>query len=202
MKKINKVLILLVTSVFTLVFTYAQPVPEISEESNNDLNLKVTEEFYATGWMGDGKYDKKFIQLNESYETDSFTKPSCIKISYSFGQEGWGGFYWQNEPDNWGERPGIDLSNHGFKRVTFKARGERGGEIVRFLIGGINDPNLPHRDSFKKTKRVRLENDWKLYSIKVEKENLSSVIGIFGWVARDTANTDAITIYIDDIRYE
>jgi hypothetical protein len=51
------------------------------------------------------------------------------RIEYKQGPEkGWAGLYWQHPDNNWGDEPGVDLT--GAKRISFYARGERGGEIV------------------------------------------------------------------------
>lgn len=168
--------------------------------------LDVGAEFIASGWMGDGetKKAKQFIQLIEASEENPRSPPHCIKIVYTPGTVGWAGIYWQNEPDNWGRLAGEDLSGAGYRRLTFWARGARGGEIVEFLSGGI-DSGERHKDSFKaktKPRKITLGNEWKQYEIDLEGKKLSSVIGGFAWVASRSSNPNGLTFYLDDILFE
>jgi hypothetical protein len=160
--------------------------------------------FYSTGWMGDGEYGKKYIDFNGSYKEGAHSEPTCIKITYKFGPKRWGGIYWQNQPDNWGDKPGSDYSKQGFKKITFWAKGTTGKEVIEFKAGCIDDSKKQYRDSFCKTiGRVSLSKEWAQYTIAVEKENLSSVIGGFCWVTSGDYNEqESITFYLDDIFLE
>src|SRR5499427_9468228 len=92
--------------------------------------------YIPSGWMGDYgdiKFDDKFMDNPHGGSTS-------IKIVYTNkATQGarWAGIYWQNPPNNWGTRPGgYDIT--GAKKMTFWARGEKGGErIEEFKIGGI-----------------------------------------------------------------
>lgn len=129
-----------------------------------------------------------------------------------------GGWYFQNgvflstdsvPKCNWGEYPnaGIDLT--GATRVTFWARGEKGGEKVEFFVGGIGrNPDTgkaisPYPDSIKRVPRVgtyiTLTRKWKKYTINLKGLDLSYIIGGFGWVAKSYLNPNGAIFYIDDI---
>lgn len=180
-----------------------QPVPGPDFRQPKDHILKVAERYTASGWMGDGKEGKKYVQLLTQSKDNPKSPPTCIKISYALGPEGWAGIYWLNKPDNWGDKEGDDLGGKAFKKVTFYARGERGGEVVEFKAGGVDGTGKKFKDSFEvSTGKVRLEKDWKKYELKVEGKTLSSVIGLFCWVAADTDNPDGLTFFLDDIQYE
>ena len=92
--------------------------------------------YIPSGWMGDYgdlKYNDKFLEKPHSGTTS-------IQIAFSNkATQGarWSGIYWQNPPNNWGTRPGgFDLT--GAKKLTFWARGDKGGErIEEFKMGGI-----------------------------------------------------------------
>src|SRR5262245_5696261 len=89
--------------------------------------------FAPSGWMGD--YGD--IKLNDADTTNPADGKTAIKVSYNAkGAQGanWAGMFWQQPPNNWGDKPGgYDLSN--MKRVTFWARGEKGGEkIAEFKV--------------------------------------------------------------------
>lgn len=159
--------------------------------------------FSASGWMGDGEAGTRFIKLNEAYRRVSHSSPSCIKIDYRPGSKDWGGIYWLNKPDNWGDFRGKNLADKGYKQVSFWARGEQGGEIVEFKAGGINAPGKEFRDSFEvSVGKVELEKKWKKYTMNLEGEDLSNVIGGFCWVAAKSGNPEGLTFYLDDIIYE
>lgn len=166
--------------------------------------LDVGVEFIASGWMGDGERGRRYIELIEASEENPRSPPHCIKIAYTPGTVGWAGIYWQNEPDNWGRLAGENLSRAGYRRLTFWARGARGGEIVEFLSGGI-DSGMKYKDSFKartKPRKITLSQEWRQYEIDLEGKKLSSVIGGFAWVASRSSNPNGLTFYLDDILFE
>ncbi len=165
--------------------------------------LDIMSYFTATGWMGDGEFGYKYIQLNEAWRENPHSKPVCIKISYKVGSSGWAGIYWQNKPNNWGDRPGLNLSNSGYRKITFWARGEKGVEIVEFRAGGINSIDKKYNDSFSVTTgKIFLKKEWKMYIIDLKDKDLSSVIGGFCWISTISLNPKELVFYLDDVKYE
>jgi hypothetical protein len=160
--------------------------------------------FSPSGWLGDGEYERKYVNFNGADRTHPHSAPSSIRITYRFGSRRWGGIYWLNKPDNWGDQPGDDYSSKKFSRVSFWARGERGGEIVEFKAGGITNPAKRYGDSFGATTgRISLSNDWREYQIDLSRADLRSVIGGFCWIAsQDNNSAPVITFYLDDILME
>jgi hypothetical protein len=160
--------------------------------------------FTPSGWMGDGEYGRKYINFTGTSEENPHSPPVCIKISYVFGPTRWGGIYWQNQPDNWGDRPGNNYSKRGLRKVTFWARGEKGGEVVEFKAGGIDAPGKKFRDSFVVTiGRQTLSREWKYYEIHLSDADLSSMIGGFCWVASSDYNGEnRITFFLSEISLE
>ena len=196
---------LFVISILLVLITTIFPVKAFSQESSDEKpKLDIENIFTASGWMGDGEHGRKYIDFNGAYETNPHSEPTCIRIKYTFGPYKWAGIYWQNKPDNWGDKQGNNYSKKGFKKLIFWARGEKGTEVVEFKAGGINDAKKPYKDSFEETYgRVRLSKDWKKYTINLEHANLSSVIGGFCWVASsDYNNKGSIIFYVDDIYLE
>jgi hypothetical protein len=165
--------------------------------------LDVTALFVASGWMGDGEQGTKYIQLSEAWRKNPHSTPTCIKVVYSPGPNGFAGIYWQNKPNNWGDKPGENYSQAGYRKLTFWARGESGGEVVEFKAGGIDTPGKPYKDSFEVTTgKISLDSNWHSYTIDLENADLSSVIGGFCWVAARSASPKGLTFYIDDVYYE
>lgn len=162
--------------------------------------------FTASGWMGDGESQKvKYLHLFEAWKTNPHSTPLCIKITYTPGPVGWAGIYWQNKPDNWGDKPGENFQRIGYKKLTFWARGENGGEVVEFKGGGIDarKEGKTYIDSFEVSSgKVVLDKNWKQYTLDLDGKDLSSVIGGFCWVASSTANPEGLTFYLDDIYFD
>lgn len=155
--------------------------------------------YIPSGWMGDYgdiKFDDKAMDSPQGGSTS-------IKVVYSNNAtQGarWAGIYWQNPPNNWGTRPGgYDLT--GAKKLTFWARGEKGGErIEEFKMGGING-EYSDSDSAG-IGPVVLTTEWQQFTIDLEGKDLSSIIGGFCWATNLDVNPDGATFYIDTIRYE
>jgi hypothetical protein len=160
--------------------------------------------FTASGWMGDGEYGRQYIDFSGANKINPHSPPTSIKVTYTFGPTRWGGIYWQNEPDNWGDKPGSNYSKKRLSKVTFWARGETGNEVVEFKAGGIDNPKKKYRDSFGVTiGRLTLSKEWKQYHINLANSDLSSVIGGFCWVASVDYNpTKKVTFFLDDIFFE
>lgn len=187
-----------------LLNAVGQPTPEPKSSTATPGTLDVVKIYTPSGWMGDGMDGTKYVQIDQVCKINVRSKKqTCIKITYALGPKTWAGTYWLNKPDNWGEKQGEDFSAKSFKRVSFWAKGERGGEVVEFKAGGVSADGKSYKDSFEVTTgKVTLEKDWKRYDINIEGQNLSSVIGIFCWVASGTSNPNGLTFYLDDIQYE
>lgn len=180
-------------------------VPASVSCQRSDGNRVSVESFFTpSGWMGDGEYGTKYVQFAGADRTMPHSPPSDAKVTYVFGPNRWAGIYWQNIPDNWGDKPGADLSGKGLSRVSFWARGETGTEVVEFKVGGIDNRTKKYRDSLVVTSgRQLLTRDWKQYTIDLRKSNLTSVIGVFGWVASQDFNPgERMTFYLDDVYVE
>jgi hypothetical protein len=160
--------------------------------------------FTPSGFMGDGELGRRYIEFSAADSTAPHSAPTCIRVSYSPGPNGWAGIYWQNLPDNWGDRPGTNYSGRGFSKVTFWAKGARGSEVVEFKAGGIDNSNRRYRDSFTATTgRMTLTTEWRQHEIDLRGLNLTSVIGGFCWVvSRDYNPGGPVTFYLDDIYIE
>lgn len=155
--------------------------------------------FVASGWMGDYgdvKYDGASTDM-------PFSGNTCIKINYcacAYQGARWAGVYWQHPVNNWGEiDAGYNLSKA--KKLTFWARGAKGGELIDdFKFGGIGG-KFPDSDSAG-TGMVTLNKEWTKYTIDLSGKNMSNIIGGFCWVANMDNNRDGIEFYIDEIKYE
>lgn len=156
--------------------------------------------FVPSGWMGD--YEDIEMILHDS--TLPHSGKNCIKFSYKaqgLQGEGWAGVYFQHPTDNWGMlEGGYNLSKA--TRLTFYARGEKGGEVVsEFKVGGISGGVFSDTGSASLT-NVKLTTYWEKYTIELTNVNLENIIGGFCWSAKKEDNPQGIKFYLDDIYYE
>jgi len=164
----------------------------------NEQSINNESGYVPSGWMG----DYQAVKLDYNYAKNSHSGLYCQKWIYSGKKtngQGWAGVYWQNPPNNWGNmNGGFDLSK--FTKLNFWAKGERGGEVLVFGMGGIKGN---YSDSSKaELPKITLTKEWKLHTVDLENNNLSKVIGGFFWIVNKVDNPDGCTFYLDDIVYE
>jgi hypothetical protein len=162
-----------------------------------ELPMALTSEFFPSGWMGDGEAGGKYLSVSKIGANVNGKNKIATKITYRRGPNGWAGIYWQHPDKNWGERPGLDLT--GARKITFMARGEKGGEVVEFLAGGIKGQ---HADSFKKSiGDTLLTPAWQAFEIDLEGLDLRNVVGAFAWSA-PIPESGELTFYVADIQIQ
>jgi hypothetical protein len=192
-------LIVFAALIFAAVAIKAQDVPYF-EPFNVYTDKNARGNHYApSGWMG----DYTDIAFSDAWKENPHSGTTCIRIVYrpnvSQGAR-WVGMYWQYPPNNWGEKKGgYNLT--GAKKLTFWARGEKGGErIEEVKIGGITGT---YADSDTATAGpIILTTDWKQFEIDLEGRDLSYISGGFCWSTNLDVNLDGATFYLDDMRYE
>lgn len=155
-------------------------------------------QFVPEGFMG----DSSDINLDDNFQRDS-KRPNVIKITYTpKGGQGFAGIYWWVPGTNWGNGDDVGLDISCASKLTFWARGEKGGEKAEFKVGGIKDT---YRDSLQPAKSsgtITLTAEWYPYTIDLTGTNLSHIMGGFVWVTNKPSNPNGSTIYLDDIRFE
>jgi hypothetical protein len=166
------------------------------------------------------------VTINGSHSLDKHSGATSIRCTFTPGGVNFGGYNFQNGVllpgatapiPNFGTylNAGIDLS--GSTALTFWARGQNGGEVVDFFMGGVgwndnavNNPctpgfpgPCPAPDSTPAVKiTVTLSTQWTKYTIDLSGRNLSYVLGGFGWGVDGALNPGGAVFYIDDIQYE
>ncbi|MCX5714588.1 MAG: hypothetical protein NT033_07280, partial [Candidatus Omnitrophica bacterium] len=155
--------------------------------------------FIPSGWMGD--YGD--IKLNDQAMDNPHSGTTCMQFVYSAKKsqgQGWAGVYWQNPANNWGSKKGgFDLT--GMTKLTFWARGARGGEAIqKFVVGGIKGVYADTANI--ETGSIELTDSWKQYTINLAGKDLAYISGGFGWVTTSDLNPDGSTFYLDDISFE
>jgi hypothetical protein len=152
-----------------------------------------TPPYAASGWMG----ATDSIEVDNCCTDDPHVGNTCFRFTFNGGD--WGGLVWQDPANDWGdEEGGYDLT--GARKVTFWARGEKGGEKATFKMG-IYPRTKAYPDSGGAgTPELRLKKEWKQYSISLTSVNLKCIKSGFSWTTPGAR--DPVTIYVDDIRYE
>jgi hypothetical protein len=176
-----------------VILTFLFDVVSVRGQVNNKRkSFSLSDNYFPTGWMGDGQFGEKNILFYENWVDTTRPDSHCIKIVYHKQKPiGWAGICWQNWLNNWGQRPGDDFSKAGYTKLTFWARGEKGGECVKFQSGCIGWNYERHRtDSFCAYPlhsslasitigHVFLRKSWKKYTINLKNEDLSCVVDGF-----------------------
>ncbi len=158
--------------------------------------------------------------MNENWQKNPYSGSSCIRCEQITREGDWGGWLFlngylpegSNVPelnDGTVDGQGLDLS--GAERLTFFARGEKGGEQVEFFTCGFgynsewNVQVVPFPDSSMKrsTGVVTLTREWTQFSIDLSSADMSSIVCGFGYVLKGNAPGDREKVwYLDEIRFE
>lgn len=185
----------------------------ISIESNAQTPkvLDIGTQFIPAGYMG----CVNNINVDPAWKGDPNSEPTCYKFSYTTTcPKRWAGVYWTNtthgDGANFGQLPGIDLSGNDYSKITFYAKGGKGGEVIEFGAFGVDntrtDSLFQYKDLCPKTtvkdRVVTLENKWKKYTIELNCKDLSSVVGGFYWSVSWDSHPAGLVFYIDDIQFE
>lgn len=158
--------------------------------------------YVPSGYMGDAS-SLKLLSTNFSAPLpDGKTGQASLKIIYTGkGAAGWTGVYWLTPANNWAKIKGAGYDLTGSPKLTFWARGERGGErIAQIKMGGIVGP-YPDTDSAD-LQGLKLTNDWKQYEIDLRGKDLRHIVGGFMFALRRADCPRGATFYLDEIRYE
>lgn len=156
--------------------------------------------FFPSGFMPNGKC----LKFDDNWKDNCYEGASCIKIFYdvacSQNDQKWSGVYWLNPANNWGKQKG-GFNLQGAQKLTFWAKGEKGGErIEEFKVGGING-DFPDSDSAVMGP-VILTNQWRQYTLDLRGKDLSYMSGGFSWSTSVDVNPESCLFYLDNIQYE
>jgi len=151
--------------------------------------------FVPSGWIG----DISSIKLNPECATDPHSGKTCIRCDF-ISSSGWGGIAWQSPAGDWGDRGGgYNLT--GARKLTFWARGEKGGEVVNFKYGLIGREKRFFDTASGNIENVKLTSEWQQYAIDVpEGSDLTRIKTGFCWSLESQGQP--VTFYLDDIRWQ
>ncbi|MEM6686365.1 MAG: glycoside hydrolase family 2 TIM barrel-domain containing protein [Bacteroidota bacterium] len=149
--------------------------------------------YIPTGYMGN--YKAMNVDLQHKKETHSGTH--AIKIDYN-ERSGWYGLAFVDPKNDWGDiLGGYDIENAA--KFSFWAKADRDG--VKAKIGfGLIDKDKPFPDTAKKSKEFELTTEWKKYTLKVKRDDLSCIRS--GLVLFASSFGFPQSIYIDDVVFE
>ncbi len=145
--------------------------------------------------------DVEDLEFDEGCAENARVGETCVRFNYkAAGNHGWVGAYWVNPPANWGdERGGYDLREA--KKLTFWARGEKGGEhIAVFRFGGFK--GLFSDTDIHGIGPVVLTPEWRQYVIDLDCRNMRYISAGFGFCVSKNYNRQGCVFYVDDIKYE
>lgn len=149
-----------------------------------------TARWWATGYLGDAGNLKLDLHCTDRPARGK----TCLRVTYQ-GSD-WAGLMWQDPPNDWcNAQGGYNLV--GARRLSFKARGAKGGECVNFQVGG-------GRGAFPDSTIAKLENTvltkkWKRYVIDLKGKDLSCIKTGFCF---SFGGQGALSFDLDDIQFE
>ncbi len=187
--------------------TQGKPVPIAAKKTRLPLIVFGEESgsvgtFVPSGFMGDAESMKIKSADFSAPLTSSKTGTGCLKIEITpVGAQGWVGLYWQTPANNWGKIKGAGYDLSRATKLTFWARGEKGGEkISEFKMGGLLGP-YPDTDSAS-IGPIQLKKEWTHYVIDLSGKDLRHILGGFAFSVRRAQNPRGMTFYLDEIMYE
>jgi hypothetical protein len=161
----------------------------VSDEADRD-----NPSYIPAGWMGNAKA----ILLDPKCATQPHSGKTCLRCDFTDTQ-GWGGVVWQSPAGDWGDLAGgFNLT--GAKKLTFWARGQKGGETITFLFGLFPREKRFFDTASGKLDKVALTTEWKQYEIDLAGKDLSRIKSGFAWSLASSG--EPITFYLDDVQYE
>lgn len=186
------------------------PVSSVTIRVRSKASVALDAVGIPAGWMSGGGNPAAFLKLSGG--GDCRQGSPCLRFSYQAGGS-WGGIYWwpvscgtSGTAAAWEQvktgacaidlRKGTGLGD--VLRFAFLARGENGGEVLEFRVGGPDILPSPGRSSGK----VTLSKDWQVYSINLEDIDTTRTVGLFLWTATDLANPRGAVFYLQDLRFE
>ena len=149
--------------------------------------------YAPSGYMG----NTSAISVDLTHEDEVYAGTSSLMISYD-ARKDWYGVGFMDPPNDWGEvLGGYDIS--GATKFSFWAKASE--DNIKATIGyGLIDANKPFPDTSKKSIEITLTKEWKQYTIKTKKEDLSCIRS--GLVLFSSSSLFPHKIYLDDVVFE
>ena len=150
--------------------------------------------YIPSGWMGNTKGTK----MDDGCTSSPHGGKTCLRVEYSEAAD-WSGIVWQDPANDWGDQAGgFNLT--GAKKLSFWARGEKGGEVVSFKLGILGSDKKYSDSATGEASGLKLTKEWTEYTIDLSGKDLTRIKTGFVW---SLAGQGApVVFYLDDIRYE
>ncbi|ARV08165.1 hypothetical protein BTO05_00360 [Winogradskyella sp. PC-19] len=149
--------------------------------------------YVPSGLMGN--YRALNIDLNHTDNVQS--GKTAIEISYNVGHD-WYGVAMVDPANDWGNiLGGYDIS--GAKSFSFWAKATS-NKVLATIGFGLIDKDKPFPDTAKKSVEIILTKEWKKYTIKTKRQDLSCIRS--GFVLFSSGIGQGHKIYLDNIVFE
>lgn len=181
--------------------------PAPPPESGVPLPFVVDDHFYPSGCYAEDGGCPAVVDTGKC--ADPQRRPEgaqgqCYRFDYS-GEQAWGGVFFQNTDEqgaaNWGTGPGV-LIAPGARQMSFYAASSPPGQLVRFKVGGIDDPDFPYRDTLDVELSATLGGELQHYVISLEGLTYDYVLSGFSWHIDRAGEEGKVVIMLDDMRWE
>ena len=167
-----------------------------------------------------GLDDSLVLDMDENWREEPFAEESCIRCQQTVSPMDWGGWLflngWLAEGEtaprlNDGTMDGQGLDLTGVQALSFRARGEHGGEAVEFFTCGFGwdgewgVKTAPYADSAGKHSLgvIELEKAWREYRIELTDADMRYIVCGFGYVLSGQSSIPGDNVfYLDEIRFE
>ena len=148
--------------------------------------------YAASGFMGN--YEAMDVELREKEEVHA--GEASLMISYNARRD-WYGLGLMDPANDWGDiLRGYDLT--GATKFTFWAKAD--AEVTAKIGFGLIGSDKPYPDSAKGEIEVKLSTEWKQYTIKTKKMDLSCIRT--GLVLFSSSSLFPHKIYLDEVVFE
>lgn len=198
MNAINKTVALLLATVPVSCVSPAEPTREPLP-----VPFVVSDHYSPDGFFGDGETRGRLELAKQCPDRAPGALGDCYTVTYRPGVKRFAGIFWQFPHNNWGFWPGLEVAP-GATRITFRARGSLGTEVLNAGAGQRDSPNA-HRDAFKlEETTVALTREWKTHEVQFRGaayQGDSGVIGAFMFTLRAPDDDATTVLYLDDIRW-
>jgi hypothetical protein len=146
-----------------------------------------------SGWMG----DLDALSLEGQDTSNPHEGEASLRVELGKNSL-WAAIAWQNPPNNWGDQDGgYNLT--GASALELFARGEVGGEKVKFGVGLLGREK-DHPDSvIVSSDDMRLTTEWQRVTIPLRGKDLTSIKT--GFVITLFGGPSTTTVYLDTIRF-
>lgn len=133
----------------------------------------------------------------------------CHKFSFQAvtleNNAAYAGVFWQHGTGNWGDNPGLNAAP-GATKVTFRAWGAVGGEVVSFSVGGLCGATVRCKDTVclgdEGGSKLTLTTTPTDYAVSLKGMTYpNGISGGFVWSAATLGLNQKVTFFVDNIQW-